>query len=97
MSQASTQSKTRSRETQMRETESRDTKPVSARNCVHHWVIETPNGRESGGVCKRCGAHKSFSNSTEQVMWEQTNTLRNDLNRSVRSSKTEEYSLADEA
>ncbi|MCK9485165.1 MAG: hypothetical protein M0R73_00430 [Dehalococcoidia bacterium] len=87
MSQATTQSKT----------EDREIKPVSPRNCVHHWIIETPNGRESGGVCKRCGAHKSFSNSTEQVMWEQTNTLRNDLNRSYRSSKTEEYSLADEA
>ena len=87
MSQATTQSKT----------ETRDTKPTAKGKCVHHWMIESPNGRESGGVCKRCGARKSFSNSTEQVMWEQTNTLRNDLNRSYRSSKTEEYSLADEA
>ena len=82
-----------------------ETKPVEqteaatpvAKSCVHHWRIEEPNGRESQGVCKRCGAVKAFSNSTESVMWEQTNTLRNDLNRSVRSSKTEEYSLADEA
>ncbi len=87
MSQTTTQSKT----------ESREVKPVAKGQCVHHWMIDSPNGRESGGVCKRCGARKSFSNSTEQVMWEQTNTLRNDLNRSYRSSKTEEYSLADEA
>jgi hypothetical protein len=73
------------------------TKPVAKDNCVHHWLIETPNGRESTGLCKRCGATKSFANSTEQVMWEQTNTLRNDLNRAHRSSKSEEYSLADEA
>ncbi|MEX1022391.1 MAG: hypothetical protein WD058_04505, partial [Dehalococcoidia bacterium] len=75
-------------------TETRETKPMARGNCVHHWIIESPNGRESGGTCKRCGATKSFANSTEQVMWEQTNTLRNDLNRSYRSSKTEEYSLA---
>jgi hypothetical protein len=78
-------------------TETREQKPVARGNCVHHWLIESPNGRESGGVCKRCGAKKAFANSTDQVMWEQTNTLRNDLNRAYRSSKTEEYSLADEA
>jgi len=74
-----------------------ETKPAAKGNCVHHWLIETPNGRESTGTCKRCGASKSFANSTEQVMWEQTNTLRNDLARSHRSSKNEEYTLADES
>ena len=73
------------------------TKPVAKGNCVHHWLIETPNGRESTGVCKRCGATKEFANSTDQVMWEQTNTLRNDLARPTRSSKVDEYSLADES
>ena len=67
------------------------------RSCVHHWRIEEPNGRESQGVCKRCGAIKKFANSTESVMWEQTNTLRNDANRaSMRTSKVAEVSLADE-
>lgn len=74
-----------------------ETKPVAKGGCVHHWLIETPNGRESQGVCKRCGATKEFSNSTEQVMWEQTNTLRNDLARPQRTSKVDEYSLADES
>ncbi len=68
------------------------------KNCVHHWSIESPNGRESLGVCKRCGAKKRFSNSTESVMWEQTNTLRNDANRaSMRTSKMSEVALADES
>jgi hypothetical protein len=74
-----------------------ETKPAAKGNCVHHWLIESPNGRESTGTCKRCGASKSFANSTEQVMWEQTNTLRNDLARSHRSSKSEDYTLADES
>lgn len=69
----------------------------AAKSCVHHWRIEEPNGRESQGVCKRCGAVKKFANSTESVMWEQTNTLRNDANRaSMRTSKVSEVSLADE-
>ncbi|MBM4411274.1 MAG: hypothetical protein FJ037_08155 [Chloroflexi bacterium] len=72
--------------------------PASGPKCVHHWAIETPNGRESLGVCKRCGIHRSFSNSNDSVMWEQTNTLRSDLNRGGwRSSKVTEVALADEA
>jgi hypothetical protein len=67
-------------------------------SCVHHWLIETPNGRESHGVCKRCGANKAFTNSTEQVMWEQSNSLRNEVGRTAfRSSKIDDVSLADEA
>lgn len=69
----------------------------SSKNCVHHWRIESPNGRESRGVCKRCGATKAFSNSNESVIWEQTNTLRNDANRSaMRTSKVADVSLAEE-
>ncbi|MFA7248571.1 MAG: hypothetical protein WC273_02975 [Dehalococcoidia bacterium] len=69
----------------------------AAKGCVHHWRIESPNGRESQGVCKRCGAVRAFANSNESVMWEQTNTLRNDANRApMRTSKVAEVGLADE-
>ena len=88
---------TKQAEQKQNESKQVETKPVAKGGCVHHWLIDTPNGRESQGVCKRCGATKEFSNSTEQVMWEQTNTLRNDLARPQRSSKVDEYSLADEA
>lgn len=27
---------------------------AAQRDCVHHWVIETPNGHTSEGVCKLC-------------------------------------------
>lgn len=63
--------------------------------CVHHWLIEAPNGRESEGRCKRCGVLKSFTNSTEAVMWEQTNTLRT-VRSGVRASKPSEIVLSDE-
>jgi hypothetical protein len=38
--------------------------------CRHHWVIDTPNGAVSGGLCKRCGANKEFRNSNEDLMWD---------------------------
>jgi len=83
--------------------ESKDKPAVATRkasNCVHHWIIDAPNGRESTGSCKHCGVEKGFSNSTESVMWEQTNTLRNDVRDlqkpSSRFSKPAEIRLSDE-
>lgn len=35
------------------------------RACVHHWLIETPNGAMSRGCCKRCGASRAFGNAFE--------------------------------
>jgi hypothetical protein len=38
--------------------------------CRHHWLIESPQGRTSMGMCKLCGAQKEFSNSTGDFLWE---------------------------
>lgn len=38
--------------------------------CAHRWVIETPNGEMSHGVCKTCGAEKDFPNAAEDGLWE---------------------------
>lgn len=69
---------------------------AQAATCVHHWIIDAPNGRESVGRCKRCNIVRSFTNSTEAVMWEQTNTLRNSIRSGVRASKPSEILLSDE-
>jgi len=37
--------------------------------CQHRWVIETPHGATSRGVCKRCGVAKRFPNAAEDAMW----------------------------
>jgi hypothetical protein len=29
---------------------------------THHWIIATPNGKVSTGVCKHCGETREFSN-----------------------------------
>ena len=72
------------------------TPTAAAATCVHHWLIDAPSGRESIGLCKRCGATRNFANSTENVMWEQSNTLRNTLRSGVRISKPSEILLSDE-
>ena len=36
-------------------------------DCPHHWLIDSPNGSTSTGVCKLCGAVKQFRNSDTDV------------------------------
>ena len=31
--------------------------------CTHHWLIPTPNGRQSPGTCCLCGETRLFLNS----------------------------------
>lgn len=33
--------------------------------CVHHWIIASPVGETSSGVCRYCGARRDFYNSSE--------------------------------
>ena len=35
------------------------------KKCVHHYVLEEPDGPESTGVCKKCGDEKVHTNSIE--------------------------------
>jgi hypothetical protein len=41
----------------------------ASRSCRHHWIIETPHGATSRGLCKRCGAQKRFPNAPEPAVW----------------------------
>ena len=38
--------------------------------CAHRWVIESPNGDTSHGICRVCGAEKDFPNAAEDGLWE---------------------------
>ena len=31
-------------------------------DCVHHWLIDTPNGPVSDGLCIKCGEEREFAN-----------------------------------
>jgi len=45
------------------------TAEVTEGGCVHHWVIDPPNGAVSEGSCKTCGEKKEFRNSFEYSSW----------------------------
>jgi hypothetical protein len=42
---------------------------ATAEGCVHHWVIDPPNGAVSKGRCKACGEEREFRNSFEYSSW----------------------------
>jgi hypothetical protein len=35
---------------------------IPTTGCHHHWVIETPNGVRSHGLCKLCHESREFNN-----------------------------------
>jgi hypothetical protein len=38
--------------------------------CVHHWIIDSPAGASSMGVCKVCGERREFQNYSGDFIWE---------------------------
>jgi len=36
-------------------------------NCVHHWMLPSPNGATCIGKCKLCGKEQTFRNSELKV------------------------------
>jgi len=37
--------------------------------CLHHWLIEAPQGPTSKGHCKKCGTEREFLNSLSDDLW----------------------------
>ena len=46
-------------------------KHVTKRKCHHHWVIDSPDGPTSTGICKYCGAAKEFDNYLPFSSWDE--------------------------
>ncbi len=36
--------------------------------CCHYWIIESPNGSSSRGVCKFCKEERVFNNSAGRYL-----------------------------
>ncbi len=56
----------------MPNTPAADAKTTNTTTCVHHWVIASPNGETSRGVCKICGMERDFPNSADDWLWERS-------------------------
>ncbi len=68
--------------------------------CSHQWMIDSPNGPESKGICLLCGAERYFQNYIEGSSWGYNVTLdqlRGDNNRlPVDTPERSKTSLAEE-
>lgn len=38
--------------------------------CKHHWIIDTPKGPLSHGVCRLCKEEREFNNAAPDRPWE---------------------------
>ena len=52
--------------------------------CRHHWVIESPNGPSSIGICKRCGAVTESNNYLPYSPWDEDRSTFGELSGSTR-------------
>ena len=44
------------------EIEAAPEKLIGEAECRHYWIIDSPKGRTSKGICKLCGVEKEFLN-----------------------------------
>ena len=44
--------------------------------CKHHWIIDSPNGPISEGVCELCGVRQEFKNSIPISGWDRNGAHR---------------------
>ena len=42
---------------------------VDESSCEHFWMIESPNGPTSTGICQVCGESREFVNYLERSAW----------------------------
>ena len=68
--------------------------------CNHQWMIDSPNGPQSRGECRLCGAERYFQNYIEGSSWATTSLsdqLRGDNNRlPVNTPERSKTSLAED-
>jgi len=57
--------------------------PAEKAKCRHYWIIESPNGPTSRGVCKYCGTVKEFSNYPPYSSWDEDRSTSGELSGST--------------
>ena len=63
----------------MNKLEAKPRNPKKKAKCKHYWIIESPNGPTSRGVCKYCGAEEEFGNYTPHSSWYEDKSAPNEL------------------
>ena len=67
---------------------------VARGKCRHYWIIESPHGPTSMGVCKFCGAEKEFKNYLPDSWRERIIPMLNELD-SFSDAKLDDEGLED--
>jgi|KNS7250_AmetaT_FD_contig_41_1619093_length_835_multi_2_in_0_out_0_1 hypothetical protein len=48
---------------------------LEIQTCQHEWMIDSPNGPSSHGICHLCGIEKDFPNYIEGSAWGYDNSV----------------------
>jgi hypothetical protein len=67
----------------MNKLEAEPRNPKEKAKCKHYWIIESPKGPTSRGVCKYCGAKKEFGNYTHHSSWDEDRSTPDELSSST--------------
>lgn len=66
--------------------------------CRHHWIIDSPQGATSMGVCKICGTRREFFNYAPEGSWDSESlsdlSSKKSWEPKTASAADEEYDLA---
>ncbi len=75
----------------------RERRKSATRKCQHRWMIETPHGATSRGLCKSCGRTKRFPNAADDAIARKGGLGRWSANRGVARPKEITLSTSDDA
>lgn len=56
--------------------------------CIHHWLCGLPASGISTGICKKCGAERTFKDPDMEVAWTKKKARSFAVRRRGRYSKT---------
>jgi len=68
-------------------TDGKKAKQINPKDCTHHWIIDSPNGPQSQGSCKVCGAEREFMNYLESSAWSSGEEKKGDKGKDKDKSK----------
>lgn len=63
------------------------------KQCVHHWIIESPDGPTSKGRCRHCGIVAEFSNDLQVHLSNTESSATDDNNRKTEAGDTDDFIL----
>lgn len=64
--------------------------------CIHYWIVETPQGIMSKGMCRKCGEERDFYNAPAYMREDGNQWHRANKGSWLAKQKLEELSVSSE-